>query len=474
MKVPVPLMRVVVVALITAFGVSLSAQTTGFKYQGSLTDSGDPANGTYEMQFKLFDAASGGNQIGTTLVDLPVTINNGIFSVLLDFQAAAFSGSNRWLEVSIRHNAKESYITLNPRELIVSTPYSVKTLSATGADIALDAEKLGGVNASEYVTNSTVGSSFIRNDTALQTASFNINGNGYFGGNVGIGTTSSTAKLTVTGGGGLNNLRVTDNNGLATAIDLNNTSAGGHPWRFQSVGSGVAGRVGNLEIWEASTALNPSIAIQPGGSVGIGTSFPVQRFQVDSGNMFIRGTNNFGNNGDRASAFFGDTNHYFSSVRGSGIRIGTFGVGDAVTLLEGSGNVGIGTTTPISKLQVVGNAIQDRASSGWVKAMIYIDDTRSIIRCYNSTLAGVAATTTPCGFSRRNEPTSASSDLVDFGFRVNDRFWSATADSFGTFAVVKAACAISDCGLYDEQDLRVDRFRHDGVSGSTGYMLIVY
>jgi hypothetical protein len=39
------------------------AQTTAFTYQGRLTDAGNPASGNYDLQFKLFDAPSGGTQI---------------------------------------------------------------------------------------------------------------------------------------------------------------------------------------------------------------------------------------------------------------------------------------------------------------------------------------------------------------------------------------------------------------------------
>lgn len=31
------------------------AQTTAFTYQGKLTDAGNPANGNYDLQLKLFD-----------------------------------------------------------------------------------------------------------------------------------------------------------------------------------------------------------------------------------------------------------------------------------------------------------------------------------------------------------------------------------------------------------------------------------
>jgi hypothetical protein len=51
--------------------LSSSAQTTAFSYQGRLTDGGNPANGAYQMQFKLFDALAAGNQVGGTIADVP-------------------------------------------------------------------------------------------------------------------------------------------------------------------------------------------------------------------------------------------------------------------------------------------------------------------------------------------------------------------------------------------------------------------
>ena len=37
-----------------------TGQTTAFNFQGKLNDGGTPANGSYEMQFTLFDALAGG------------------------------------------------------------------------------------------------------------------------------------------------------------------------------------------------------------------------------------------------------------------------------------------------------------------------------------------------------------------------------------------------------------------------------
>ena len=59
----VTLYLVVGLALLTA--ISASAATTAFTYQGKLTDSaGVPLTGSYDMTFTLFDADTGGAQVG--------------------------------------------------------------------------------------------------------------------------------------------------------------------------------------------------------------------------------------------------------------------------------------------------------------------------------------------------------------------------------------------------------------------------
>lgn len=47
---------------------------TAFTYQGRLVDAGNPAAGVYDFQFRLFDAAGGGSQIGGTLTPLPTIL----------------------------------------------------------------------------------------------------------------------------------------------------------------------------------------------------------------------------------------------------------------------------------------------------------------------------------------------------------------------------------------------------------------
>jgi hypothetical protein len=115
------------------------AQTSAFSYQGRLTDGGTPANGTYEIQFTLWDATAGGTQqpqpgpVVITRANVQVTA--GAFSVQpLDFGATAFPGADRYLEISVRRNALDPFTTLSPRQQITSTPYAIRSLTAATAD----------------------------------------------------------------------------------------------------------------------------------------------------------------------------------------------------------------------------------------------------------------------------------------------------------------------------------------------------
>src|SRR5262245_544115 len=98
-----PKIRLILIIIFAAVGVwPVQAQSTAFTYQGKLTDSSLPANGTYQMQFSLFDAAADGTQVGSTITKSSVTVMNGLFTVQLDFSVAnAFDGNARWLEISV-------------------------------------------------------------------------------------------------------------------------------------------------------------------------------------------------------------------------------------------------------------------------------------------------------------------------------------------------------------------------------------
>ncbi|MBP7415664.1 MAG: hypothetical protein KA831_03345 [Pyrinomonadaceae bacterium] len=121
-----------------------NAQTNTLTYQGRLTDNNIAAGGTYEMQFRVFDAAVAGNQlpVGTPVTlnftvagTNPVTVSNGAFTVQLNFGAGVFTGADRWLEISVRKPSDPPGFTLlTPRQPITSSPYAIKTINAGAAD----------------------------------------------------------------------------------------------------------------------------------------------------------------------------------------------------------------------------------------------------------------------------------------------------------------------------------------------------
>jgi hypothetical protein len=62
---------------LSAAGPAL-AQGTVFTYQGQLIDSGNPANGVYDFQFKLFDTVTvgTGTQFGGTVTSPTVQVTS--------------------------------------------------------------------------------------------------------------------------------------------------------------------------------------------------------------------------------------------------------------------------------------------------------------------------------------------------------------------------------------------------------------
>ena len=91
-------LRFLVFVAVLLSAASVFSQTTGFTYQGRLTDSGTTANGNYDLQFALFDNLSGGTQVGATQTVSTVSVSDGVFTVQLDFGVSAFPGANRFLD----------------------------------------------------------------------------------------------------------------------------------------------------------------------------------------------------------------------------------------------------------------------------------------------------------------------------------------------------------------------------------------
>lgn len=311
-------------------GVALTgfAQGTAFPYQGRLLDNGQEANGNYEFSFALFDSEQGGAQQGATqsLTDVPVTA--GQFAVALDF-GPVFTGSRRWLEVGVRkQGAAEPLVLLRPRRALLPTPYAIHAGTAGGlADAVVTETKL----APNAVVKSLNG---LRDAVTLAA-----------GANVTITPTGNTLTIAATGGGG-------------------GGGGGNGPW-----------------------SLNGTSAFYDQGHVGIGVSTPRHRLRISGGPLWT-------DNGwlgaielDHASAIgwnatslgnlfgIGHTDHglfFFTTSSGPG------GQGSLATyhmVIADSGNIGIGTTAPSSKLTLYqpgsGNGLEH--SNGTVSLGTYIN-----------------------------------------------------------------------------------------------------
>jgi hypothetical protein len=445
---------------------AFAQQTTAFTYQGKLTDTGNPANGNYDLQFKLFDTdtVGTGTPQGATLVRNPVTTSAGVFGVQLDFGASVFSGAARYLEIGVRPAGNTgAYTVLAPRQSVSASPYAIQTLNAL---------QLGGIDADQYVTTATVGSSFIKNAATPQTANFNISGNGIVGGNVGIGVSNPQSKLEVNGstvltsGGSGGQVIFAAPNGESGMLIRGTSRA---DIRFD--GSSLKLLAG---VSTGAPLATNGIVIGTSGNVGIGFTNPATKLQVLSttaGVSAVYGESATGRGiwGKSTSSrgVYGESNSlegvFGLSTSGTGVSgnstsgIGVYGESAVVNSLTaagvygkatGSGGIGVigesntnnavgvfGVTTSPAGVAVYarnnsggraiyaeGNVAQDLQANGLVKAMIVVDVGGTILRCYNGTTNSSTGT---CGFTVTRPLFGVS--RIDFGFPVSNRFVSVSA-----------------------------------------------
>ncbi|MHC4619996.1 MAG: WD40/YVTN/BNR-like repeat-containing protein [Planctomycetota bacterium] len=101
---------------------------TAFTYQGRLIDANQPADGLYDVEFKLYDAVTDGNQIGGAIDVNEISVIDGYFTAQLDFGSDVFDRSAVWLEVGVRPGVSTgSFTTLAPRQEVTPTPYALRT-----------------------------------------------------------------------------------------------------------------------------------------------------------------------------------------------------------------------------------------------------------------------------------------------------------------------------------------------------------
>lgn len=111
-----------------------------FTYQGQLkNETGVPINDACDLTFGLWDAASGGAQVGADNVVTGVVVTEGYFTAVLNttaqFGNSAFNGEARWLETAVRCPAGGGeYTTLSPRQPLNAAPYASYALNIPAHD----------------------------------------------------------------------------------------------------------------------------------------------------------------------------------------------------------------------------------------------------------------------------------------------------------------------------------------------------
>lgn len=363
---------------------SASAQgtpLTAFTYQGRLSNSSGGVGTPVDLRFTLHDQASGGTNLGTA-ASPNVTPDGGLFAATLDFGVSPFGGPPRWLEIAVRPAGSGSYTVLTPRQPLTPAPFSLQT---RGMTVESDSTVRMGTSTSPVLDQSNISTVSGGNFGLFNWQSFTPTISSYLTrATIGIITTqTTTATLTVRAGEGANGavlasaqidlpagvnaqvpfdipsppaiisgtkytLRLDFSNAFVALHRSSNTYSGGQCWWGASF---------DLSFQTFMSVTRPTLVVKADGRVGIGTSAPTEHLSVDPGGpggMVIGGPNPTG--GDRTCMWLtvSDLSNGYcaiQSIASSGTQYGHLILNPA-----GVGNVGIGTTTPDSRLTVNGTA----------------------------------------------------------------------------------------------------------------------
>jgi hypothetical protein len=190
-------------------------------------------------------------------------------------------------------------------------------------------------------------------------------------GNVGIGNSSPTTLLHV--GKNMTEPSITvqnlGGNGGATYTMIDNNS--GANWKFKATNTGgfkIRDHANLLDVVVIEPgSLANALYIKTGGNVGIGTANPTSKFHVLGNILSENGSVTINNPSAILQLQSAGVNKGFLQLSGDNVRIGTNSgntAGNFIIRMNGlehltvipSGNVGIGTSTPESKLNVTGGA----------------------------------------------------------------------------------------------------------------------
>src|ERR1035437_9279037 len=268
------------------------AQGTAFTYQGRLNNSGSPANGSYDLAFRLFATNTTGVAIAAPVTNNATAVTNGLFTTTLDFGAGVFTGGSNWLEIAVSTNGANSFATLTPRQQVTPTPYAIFAGTASNVSGTISAAQLPGSPSFSGIVAATSFAGNGANVTNVNAAALNgLNATNFWqtGGNSGttpgthfVGTTDNQA------------LEFKVNGSRALRLEPNATSPnviGGYSGNY--LAAGLAGATISGGGWNGNTnsIFADYSAIGGGYQNTIQTGAPLSTIGGGGGNTIQTGAN---------------------------------------------------------------------------------------------------------------------------------------------------------------------------------------
>lgn len=370
--------RALQLVFLVAFGCHCSlalAQplTSALTYQGELAVSGQPVTGAYDLRFRLYDAVTGGLQVGPTLCADNVELIGGRFAVTLDF-GAVFNGNQKFLEIDVRADAGQScgvttgFVTLAPRQALTAGPHSAFALRAGNADQATraaDATLFGGQAPAFYqnaanLTSGTLPDARLGPSVALLGNQQTFSGIKIFSSTAQF--TNATAPFLVTSTGRVGNLN-------ADLLD------GQHGSFYQDAGNINAGTVPDARLGANVARLNASQAFTAQQTFSVQPVFSSASvpFMVSSTNMVPNLNANF--LGGQPQAYYTNAGNLTGLLSDARLSTNIPRLDAANTFAANAtfaARVGIGTSTPSAPLHLLGsaqqmfNVVSSQAFGTWV------------------------------------------------------------------------------------------------------------
>jgi hypothetical protein len=401
-----------------------AAASTIFTYQGNLKKSGQAVNANCSFQFSLWDALSGGTQKATTQIVNNTQVQAGSFTVQLDF-GNQFTGDARWLKTEVQCAGDGGYTTLAPRQPLNAVPYAIGLRPGAVLQSAASGDAF-------YVEKNAV------NSTAIHGKSTQTGGTGIFGESVswaGVwGQSTGASGVVGISSGEFSGGVYGENTGKGYGVYGKATNSVG-VFGDSRTWIGVYGRSANQTGVVGESSSHDGVR----GTATAANRIGVKGIANASGAVGVWGES------DANTGVFG-TSGKGTGVWGQAGGTGTIGVKGVA---DGTGSVGVWGQSAANTgvygqsgaasgaalwgkntaggiaLKAEGRAVQSRDMGGLPKAMVEIDSTGGkqpyIVRCYNG-LTGNSSAAVTCGGISAQRPNNYSQVLVDFGFRVDDRF----------------------------------------------------